>query len=229
MRKEKQFGLGQPHLGTYAQEVFRPLDKVLNKALSESEAAGLPSIQVGPMDGLLLELLVKLKKPQKIVEIGTLGGYSCICLARGAGRGATIWTLDKETKHLEVAKRVHSDLRKLGEFKDIQIQYELGSALESLSRIESQGPFDLVFIDADKGGYVDYLAWASRNLAPNGVIIADNTLAWGEVHRAQELATSQPLVAAIDRFNRQAASLAGFRSVLIPTAEGLTLLVKEDH
>ncbi len=154
-------------------------DAVLEQALAASQAAGLPAISVSPPQGKFLHLLARVQGARNILEIGTLGGYSAIWLARalppGAGR---LVTLEVEPKHAEVAR---ANLARAG-FAHVA-QVRLGRAVDSLAELEREGagPFDFVFIDADKPSNPDYFAWALKLTRRGAVIVVDNVVRGGEV------------------------------------------------
>src|ERR1700753_3861066 len=131
-------------------------DPVLSAALADSDAAGLPKIAVSGQQGKFLSLLATAVGARRILEIGTLGGFSTIWLARGAGPQGRVVTLEYEPKHAEVAR---TNLERAGVGDRVEIK--VGAALDTLPTV-TEGPFDLVFIDADKDNYVAYLDWAIR-------------------------------------------------------------------
>ncbi|HYA54567.1 MAG TPA: O-methyltransferase [Thermoplasmata archaeon] len=153
-------------------------DDALHRTLRASEAAGLPSIQVSPLQGKLLYLLARAVGARTILEIGTLGGYSTTWLARALPADGRLVTLELEPHHAEVAR---SNLEQAGLAGRVEIR--VGPAAESLERLlrEGAGPFDLVFIDADKTGYPAYLDGAVRLSRPGSLIIADNVVRRGDV------------------------------------------------
>jgi len=200
----------------YLNRVFQPEDAALREARERSLKAGLPEIQVGSMDALHLEVLTRAVGARKAVEIGTLGGYSGTAIARGLGKGGRLHTFEIEQKHADVALET---FRKAG--VEDRVKIHLGPALERLPDVEGEAPFDLVFIDADKEGYPAYLSWAARHLKVGGVVLGDNTFAFGEVVDGPSAGAK-----AIREFNRELAQGGRFRSTLLPTGEGLTLGVK---
>jgi predicted O-methyltransferase YrrM len=150
-------------------------DPALTAALEASDAAGLPQIAVSAQQGKFLCLLVAALRARRILEIGTLGGYSTIWLARGAGPDGHVVTLEYQPKHAEVA-RANIDRAGVGERVDVV----LGAALETLPTVTG-GPFDLVFIDADKENNRGYLEWAVRLTRPGSVILVDNVIRQGAI------------------------------------------------
>ncbi|HTS87270.1 MAG TPA: O-methyltransferase [Gemmatimonadales bacterium] len=160
----------------YLGNLFLPPDPVLAGALDASAKAGLPAISVSPLQGKLLYLLAKLQRARAILEIGTLGGYSAICLARALPPDGRLVTLEADPNHAEVAL---GNLTRAGLSGRVEIV--LGPALESLPRLAGRAPFDLIFIDADKPGYPAYWEWSLRFSRQGTLIIADNVIREGAV------------------------------------------------
>jgi predicted O-methyltransferase YrrM len=151
-------------------------DPALTAALEASDAAGLPSIAVSAQQGKFLSLLAGAIQARRILEIGTLGGFSTIWLARGAGEQGRVVTLEYEPKHAEVAR---ANLERAGVADRVQVI--VGAALDTLPTVTGNGPFDLVFIDADKENNVAYLEWAIRLTRPGSVIVVDNVIRDGQI------------------------------------------------
>lgn len=162
----------------YIAERLLPPDPILDAALARNAAAGLPAIDVSPAQGKLLHLLARMSGARRILEIGTLGGYSTLWLARALPPAGIVVTLEAEPRHAEVA-RANFAAAGLSE----RIDLRLGAALDTLPRIEAEGgtPFDFVFIDADKPSNPDYLAWAFRLSRPGTVIVGDNVVRRGAI------------------------------------------------
>jgi len=154
-------------------------DEALRGALEAAEAAGLPQIQVSPPQGRLLALLVRLLGARKVLEFGTLGGYSTILMARELPQGGRLITLEANPDYAEVA-RGSVERAGLGEVVELRV----GPALESLSGLEREAPFDFVFIDADKVHNPDYFAWALDHTRPGALIVADNVVRGGTLAEA---------------------------------------------
>src|ERR1700729_2719326 len=148
-------------------------DPVLSAALEDSDAAGLPKIAVSAQQGKFLSLLATAVNARRILEIGTLGGFSTIWLARGAGPDGQVVTLEYEPKHAEVAR---ANLQRAGVAGRVQVV--VGAALETLPTLEGE-LFDLVFVDADKENYVAYLEWAVKLARPGALILVDNVIREG--------------------------------------------------
>jgi len=181
---------------SYINDLLVPPDSVLEAALEASEAAGLPAIQVAANQGKLLHLLARLQGARSILEVGTLGGYSTIWLARALPVDGRLVTLELDPRHAEVAR---SNLTRAGLAERVEVR--VGPAVETLARLadEDAGPFDLVFIDADKEGYPDYLGWALRLTRPGSLVVADNVVRDGAVI---DPASSDPRVQAMRRFTQ---------------------------
>jgi caffeoyl-CoA O-methyltransferase len=219
----KELGQNSPDCYEYALKTFNPEDKILHSIVEKTKTAGMPEIQVGPMEGLLLETMVRATGAKKIVEIGALAGYSAICMARGLPAGGKLWTFEFSEKHALVAQE-NFHLAGLSS----KIQLLLGPALERLPQVESEGPFDLIFIDADKNNYPNYLKWAVKHVRVGGTILADNTFAWGQVGQTEPDfdKNRQPMVEALREYNKAAADHPQLRTTIIPTYEGMTFSVR---
>jgi predicted O-methyltransferase YrrM len=158
----------------YLADTLLPPDPALEAALADSAAAGLPAINVAPNQGKLLMLLAQMSGARRILEIGTLGGYSTIWLARALPSDGRLVTLEYSPKHADVARR---NIERAG--FAAQVEVKVGAALDTLPTLE--GPFDFVFIDADKTGYPDYFGWALKLSRRGTVIVADNVVRAGKV------------------------------------------------
>jgi predicted O-methyltransferase YrrM len=178
----------------YVTERLVPRDPVLDEALKSNAAAGLPSIDVSPNQGKLLHLLARIQGARRILEIGTLGGYSTIWLARALPSNGRLVTLEVEPKHAETAI---ANVKRAGLSSIVELR--LGPALESLSQLHSEGapPFDFIFIDADKQNIPAYLEWSLRLSRPGTVIITDNVIRDGAVINPED---PDPRVQGVRRF-----------------------------
>jgi len=156
-------------------------DEALRGTLEAAEAAGLPSIQVSPPQGKLLQLLVRLVGARKILEFGTLGGYSSILMARALPADGRLITLEAKPEYAEVA-RCSIERAGVGD----RVEVRVGPALEALPGLESEAPFDLVFIDADKVNTPNYFTWALDRTRVGGLIIADNVVRRGTLADASD-------------------------------------------
>ena len=152
-------------------------DPALEAALRDSEKAGLPAIQVTPTQGKLLQLLARSQRAKAILELGTLGGYSTIWLARALVPGGRLVTLESESKHAEVAR---ANLARAGVLERVDLR--LGKALDTLPRLATEATrFDFVFIDADKPNIPEYFTWAIRLSRPGALIVVDNVVREGKI------------------------------------------------
>jgi predicted O-methyltransferase YrrM len=208
----------------YFAGLFLPSDSALDETLSQSAAANLPPISVAPNQGKLLELLATMHRSRRILEIGTLGGYSTIWLARALPSDGSLVTLELETSHAEVARK-NIDRAGVGALVDIRI----GPAVTSLQDLidEDAEPFDFIFIDADKDGYPKYLELSLQISRPGTVIVADNVVRDGEVanstsadERVKGVRTFLEMAAANDRIEGTAIQTVGSKGY-----DGFALLV----
>ena len=184
----------------YLDDLLVRPDATLEAALADSAASGLPAISVTPSQGKLLHILAAAAKARSILEIGTLGGYSTIWLARALPPDGRLITLESEPRHAAVAR---SNLERAGLLGVVEIVP--GPALETLPRLHSErrGPFDLTFIDADKPSYPEYFAWALRLSRRGSMIVADNVVRNGAV---LDPACDDPRVQGARRFNEALAA-----------------------
>ena len=166
----------------YTTDLLQPPDPALDAALAASEAAGLPSISVSPSQGKLLMLLAKLANASRILEIGTLGGYSSIWLARALGPAGSLITLEANPRHADVAR---GNIAHAG-FAPI-VDVRLGDARAGIQALaaEGAGPFDLIFIDADKPSIPHYLEWSLKLSRRGTLIIVDNVIRDGALINAK--------------------------------------------
>jgi predicted O-methyltransferase YrrM len=162
----------------YISDHLVPADSALEAALQDSDAAGLPSIAVTPNQGKLLELLARVQGARSILELGTLGGYSTIWLARALPADGRLVTLEADPRFAEVAR---ANIARAS-VADV-VELRVGAALETLPQLhaEGAGPFDLIFIDADKQNYPGYFEWSLKLSRPGTLIIGDNVVRDGAI------------------------------------------------
>jgi predicted O-methyltransferase YrrM len=165
---------------SYITDLFVGADLALEAALQASKAAGLPAIAVSPNEGKLLMLLARAIAARRILEIGTLGGYSSIWLARALPEGGRLVTLEMEERHAKVAR---ANIARAGLSDRVDIR--VGRALDTLPALAQERPFDLIFIDADKPNNPGYFEWAMKLARRGSLIIADNVVRDGEVIDAE--------------------------------------------
>jgi caffeoyl-CoA O-methyltransferase len=161
--------------------MFASEDEGLRSALVAAKEAGLPQIQISPVQGKFLQLLAAMCNAQKILEIGALAGYSGIWLARALPAGGRLITLEANPDHARVVQNSFARAG-VGDRAEVRV----GKALDLLPQLESEAPFDLVFIDADKPPYPQYLDWALRLTRPGSIIVADNCIRSGKGFQAPE-------------------------------------------
>jgi caffeoyl-CoA O-methyltransferase len=182
-----------PQINAFVDRVHAAHDAALERAFDAPGKNEMPEIQVGTSEGKLLTLLTRMVAAQKVVEIGTLAGYSGLRIARGLSAGGKLWTLELDPRH------------------DVLV----GPALESLAALVPHAPFDAVFVDADKSGYLDYARWAHAHLRPGGLLLADNAYLFGQ------LTADTPNAARMREFHEFVGR--SFDSVCVPTPDGLVL------
>jgi predicted O-methyltransferase YrrM len=167
---------GWTAVDAYLVEALQASDPVLEQALADSAAAGLPAINVAPNQGKLLQLLAQTQGARRILEIGTLGGYSTIWLGRALPSDGRLISLEYEPRHAEVAR---GNLARAG-LAD-QVEVRVGRGVGLLPDLAGEAPFDFIFIDADKASNPDYFAWALKLSRPGSLIVVDNVVRGGGV------------------------------------------------
>lgn len=196
----------------FTNRVHVPHDAGLVRAFTVPD--GVPAIMVGPSEGRLLQLLCRLASVKRAVEVGTLLGYSAIHLARALPPDGHLWTIEYEPRHAELAR---GNLAAAGVADRVTVC--VGAGVDVLPTLEVHGPFDAMFIDADKTSYARYGEWASRNLRTGGLILGDNSFLFGELMDDSDRGR------AMRAFHEQVAR--DFDSVNIPTPDGLVLGIKK--
>lgn len=178
----------------YFENLLLEENPALSATLRENEVAGLPAISVSPMHGRLLAILARATGARKILELGTLGGYSTICLASALPPAGRLITVEVDSGYAEIARRNIARTT----FSD-RIEIRVGRAIETLPELarENAGPFDLIFIDADKESYADYFPWCMKLSRCGTAIVADNVVRKGEV---LDPTSDDPRVQGIQRF-----------------------------
>jgi caffeoyl-CoA O-methyltransferase len=202
----------------YISELFARQDPALIRAWEESPKKGLPAISIQPEEGRFLQLLVRACGTKLALEIGTLGGYSGIWIARGLVEGGKLVTLERDSLHADVA-REHFALAGVADRVDLR----LGDAQGWLPRLVAEGPFDFVFIDADKPGYPAYFTWALENTRLGGVIAAHNALRGGKVAEPGEHDENTRIIRSL---NLQVAGDPRLISTIHPGGDGMLVAVK---
>jgi caffeoyl-CoA O-methyltransferase len=195
----------------YISDLFIPPDEALTAAEQSHRLENLPPINVSPNLGKLLYLLAKLSNAKKILEVGTLAGYSTIWMARALPENGRLITLEIDPHHAEVAKK-NIDRAGLSSKVDIRI----GKAIDLLPQLiqEKMGPFDMIFIDADKPPYTEYFEWALKLSRPGTLIIADNVIRDGKV---LDQKNNDPMVKGAQRFNKALAENRKVSATILQT------------
>ncbi|MBD0378249.1 MAG: O-methyltransferase [Flavisolibacter sp.] len=180
--------------------------KATEKSIGE---AGIPQISVSPVQGKFLEILARLCKATKILELGTLAGYSTICLARALPNNGRLITLEVDPKHAAVAQ---NNINR-AQLQDL-VEIRIGKALDLLLQLEQEGmaPFDMIFIDADKPPYAEYFQWALRLSRPGTLILADNVIREGKVLDEN---SEDEMVRGVQRFNKMLSETTSVTSTII--------------
>ena len=195
--------------GLFAQE-----DDLLRELRAEAEQAGLPAISVPPETARFLQVLVRASNASRVLEVGTLGGYSAIWMARAMGEGGSILSLEINPEHASFARR-YIERAALSH----AIEVRVGPALQLLPTLDGEA-FDIVFLDADKEPLPTYLDWALRLLRPGGLVIADTTLRGG---RVADPAENDDQLRAIREFNRKLASSSRLTGLVVPIGDGVAV------
>lgn len=204
-----------PQILEFMAQTHHPPDAALRDAFEAPSRHGMPEIQLGPAEGRLLELLLRLNGARRVVEIGTLAGYSAIWMARALPPGGRLWTIEADPEHAAVAREV---FRRAGVADRVTLVE--GDAIEALPKLSDSGPFCAVFIDADKARYDRYGRWATKNLRQGGLLIGDNAYLFGSVLEETEAAD------AMRRFHREMAQ--HYLSLCVPTPDGLAVGLRVD-
>jgi len=198
-------------LEEYAERFTTPPAEVFDRLAAETSERPNAGMSVGPVEGAFLSFVVSTKRPRRVLEIGTFTGWSSIAMASALEPGATLVTCDVDEETTGIARRYAEEAGVAD-----RIEYRLGPALETLATLD--GPFDLVFVDADKAGYVDYYEAVLPKLADDGLVLADNTL-FGLDDRGD-------LAEHLNRFNEHVRADERVECVLLTIREGITLIRK---
>ena len=213
----------------YIRDTFAPTDDILDNIEARIHAETDP-IYLRAEDAKILEFLIKLGDVKTIVEIGTLAGYSTTWMARALPDDGHIYTMERDQKRADMARMT---------FKEADIDHKVslhqGLALDELKKIEDKGPFDMIFIDADKHNYLNYLDWAIANVCDGGLVIGDNTFLFESVYLGIEEASKhvpnklRPTTCIQMReFNQKLADHPDFTAIMLSTKEGMTVAYKNE-
>ncbi len=204
----------QAEITRYTDAVHAPHDEALRRAFDAPEREGLPAIQVSASEARLLELLLRLAGARRVVELGTLAGFSALRMARALPPDGHLWTVEADPSHAAVAR---ANIEAAGFTERVTVIEARGA--DAIGPLAEQGPFCAVFLDADKAGYATYAAWAAENVRPGGLLLADNAYYFGKLLEPEnEAATS------VRHMHED--SRAAFETVCIPTPDGLFLGIR---
>lgn len=204
----------------YIRKLYAPQDDLLLGIAAACEEIGM-GIQIGPEEGKMLQMFITLHGVKTIVEVGTLLGYSTVWMVRALPEDGHIYTLNKDPSHCRMARQAFMQAG------DLRISMLEGDAHDTLPQLNDKGPFDMIFIDADKLSYNDYLDWAEENVRKYGLIVADNTLLFNTIGLKEPPADVAPSTwHSMQLFNERLANPEKYFSVMLPTKEGLTVAVK---
>ena len=212
-------------LDSYLQILFpgEPSD-LFRRSREYAQDLGKAGISLGPAEARLMATLIRAHQCKKFVEIGTLSGTSALWILHALGKGGELWTFEKDLDHSKLAKDIfHQHQASNSEQKVYLIE---GDARETLKSIESQGPFDGIFIDGPKSAYSDYLDWAEKNLKKGALILADNVFLSGGVFTGNTATFSKKQIEVMKEFNQRLANPEKYFGAIIPTDEGLFAAIK---
>ena len=201
----------------YIVENFAPEDDLLRSLPAEAEKRGVPLIHISPEQGKFLQVLMRAIGAKKVLEIGSLFGYSAVWLARALPADGKLLALEVHPLHAQVTRE---NVARAGLSNKVEVRE--GNALELLASLDREGPFDFAFIDADKPGYVSYLEHALRLVRPGGIIVGDNASAQGNVWKVDETPDDE-YIHAIHAFNHRMATDPRLMSILVPIADGMCM------
>lgn len=205
-------------LSRYVSDLFAVHDQALELALQDASQKGLPVINITPEEGRFLQFLARACGAKRAVELGTLGGYSGIWIARGLVEGGRLVSIEREPHRAQVA-REHFSAAGLAD----RVEVRVGDALQMLDSLSTDGPFDFVFIDADKAGYPLYFDWAVGNTRVGALIAAHNAFRYGQVVQAGRADESTRVIHAL---NQRVAKDPRLISTIYPGGDGTLVAVK---
>ena len=205
------------HIGDYLSGLFAPEDDVLLTLREEADRTGLPPIAISPDEGRLLQVLLTAIGARRVLEVGTLGGYSAIWIARALPSDGSLLSIEIDPARAEFARR---HLRRAGE--DRKVDVRVGRALDVLPSLDGER-FDAVFLDADKEPLPTYLEWALRLVRPGGLVIADNAL-WGG--KVADPNNDEVETRAVREFNRRFATDPRLAGIVVPVRDGVAIGVR---
>ncbi|MBQ4875218.1 MAG: O-methyltransferase [Rickettsiaceae bacterium H1] len=208
---------------TYIENLFTTEEDLTLKEIHAQFSDKKKFIQISSLEGKILYMLIKMNSIKNIVEIGTLAGYSTLWMAKAIPKTGKIYTIEKNTEHAQIAKR---NFAKHEEGSKITLLE--GEGLIQLNQLIKLAPFDMIFIDANKDGYCNYLNWAEQNIKTKGLVVADNTLLFNTVFLEKPTNNiSLKSWAIMKKFNKRISDKTKYDSIMLPTTEGLTVTIKK--
>ncbi len=206
------------HLSRYHEGLFAIEDQALRFARENTPKKGLPPLNVRPEEGRFLQIVARMCGADTALEIGTLGGYSAIWIARGLLPGGRLITIERDPYHAEIARQ-HLHIAKLDQCVEVRV----GEAPAVLPGLEDSSPFDFIFVDADKSSYIDCYDWAIQHLRIGGVFTAHNAFRGGAILNAE---TADSAALHIQAFNQHVAGDERALSMIYPAGDGTLVAVK---
>lgn len=210
---------------SYIQSIKGPETTHFLESKRAARALNKEGISIARNEGEMLGFFTRLFRCQKFVEIGTLTGYSGLCILKNLQPGGELWTFEKDSRHAQIAADIFSKAQTENQGKKVHVME--GDAEILLPQIEANGPFDGIFIDGNKGAYGRYLEWAKKNMKSGGLVICDNVFLGGAVFGEKDARFSVSQIGAVDSVNRATLLGPDFDGILIPTREGLSLAVRK--
>jgi len=206
----------------YIKNLFAQEDSLLTE-IRENLSSDKSVMQLGAEEAKILQFLIHIGNVKKVVELGTLAGYSAIWMARALPEDGKIFTIEMTEEHANMARRNFSQSEVAG-----KIELIFGKAQEKLSELSDKAPFDMIFIDADKISYPKYLDWAEKNIRKGGLIVADNTFLFNTVYKEKtdNENISPEAHKAMREFNKRLSDDKKYMSIMIPSEEGMTISIK---
>ena len=210
------------YIETLVSEKFE--DETSNKILAALTLDNLLGINIGLLEVQILNFLIHSNHIKKIVEVGSLYGYSAYHMAKSLPQDGKLWSIEKNQKNYQKAYEFVSSSEQAEKIELIE-----GDAKVKLEELKTKAPFDLIFIDANKGAYGDYLNWAKDCLRPGGLVVGDNTFLFGSVYEESEKAhnMSSKNIQVMKDFNQSLIDSKSFETMVLPTPEGLTVAIKK--
>ena len=217
MRKE----LKNPAREAYIAQLFAEEKSVHKTIRVQMEKEGFDHMSLSPIEGQMLKFYTKFIGAKNIVEVGSLLGYSAVWMADALPEDGKIYCLEISEERAALIQKNFEQFNMAN-----KLEVLTGDAMEQLSKLEDKAPFDMCFIDANKGAYVKYLDWADKNIKKGGLIIGDNTFLFGGVYDEENSDESKNRISIMKEFNKRLADQSKYNSMLFPTAEGMTIAQK---